>query len=296
MMIERAHDRTQALDEPAVPRESVKLERFGSTPSLALARFNHILDAMNTTSASDSEFGLGDSLSSRPSQLAFTLIELLVVIAIIGILAAMLLPALSKGKQRAQRTSCLSNLQQMGLATTMYLNDNTERMPYVPDSELQLTPPVNSSDKRYNSMGSFMPLLHPYAPNVRIWLSPPVPLALSNQWQSHYLSPWREGGTNAPERGWANYISDLLAERNPESVRYLRGRSPESVARARKSSVSDDEWLMSPFFEKPWWAEFKDQWSVGDSVPPASGWSAHNRGRNQLYLDMHAGWIRKIID
>ena len=53
---------------------------------------------------------------------------------------------------------------------------------------------------------------------------------------------------------------------------------------------------MSPFFEKPWWARFKDQWTVGSSVPPAGGWSAHNGGRNQLYLDLHASWVRKNID
>ena len=242
-----------------------------------------------------SEATLG-SAPDKTQRFAFTLIELLVVIAIIAILAAMLLPILAKARQRAQRTSCLSNLHQIGLATAMYLADNTGRMPFVPDSELQLTPPVDASGKRYNSMGSFIPLLHPYAPNANVWLSPPVPVARSNEWQRHFFSPWRENGTNAPECGWANYISDKLAELNPAAARYLRGRTPECVAVARKSSVSDEEWLMSPFFEKPWWAGFKDQWSFGESVPPPGGWSAHNGGRNQIYLDLHAGWVRKNID
>lgn len=75
---------------------------------------------------------------------AFTLVELLAVIAIIGLLAALLFPVFAQSKDQSKSTVCISNLRQIGLATTTYLGDHDDRYPVV----------VNALDQTFPRLGT----------------------------------------------------------------------------------------------------------------------------------------------
>ena len=93
----------------------------------------------------------------------FTMIELLVVIAIIAILAAMLLPALAKAREKARQVTCTSNLKQIGLSLSMYTQDNQEQWPYNNDNN-NLTPSIETNWNGWVSNG-----LRPYAGDQNVY-------------------------------------------------------------------------------------------------------------------------------
>jgi len=86
---------------------------------------------------------------SAPGADRFTLIELLVVVAIIAILASLLLPALASARARVKRTTCASNLKQLGMAMMLYVDDNDEQLPLYIEGAYHQTKHPSSTHTSY---------------------------------------------------------------------------------------------------------------------------------------------------
>ncbi len=118
-------------------------------------------------------------------QRGFTLIELLVVIAIIAILASILFPVFARARENARRTSCLSNLKQIGLGLMQYTQDYDERYPMnawipsvpqtasgLPGAKFTISLPSSTPACSSGKCVSWMDLIYPYVKSVQLFTCP----------------------------------------------------------------------------------------------------------------------------
>jgi prepilin-type N-terminal cleavage/methylation domain-containing protein len=233
--------------------------------------------------------GLNADCSNQPRR-AFTLVELLVVIAIIGILAALLLPALSRAKQKGQQAVCLSNLSQIGVAFRINLNDNNDRFPDRRDLKSSLPggyhpwttwPP---SDPR---AGWAATNLSDVCPNMKIWSCPAaLNSSVGNIIQSVQAT---SNDTNAPLcRYWAWRfdrpdnpvgIEDFWGKFETRAVSDLESTNDPTVGPI--SGPVDVELVVDPYYPK-----------TVPTVPAGfSGHTIHAGGRCRAFLDGHTQFL-----
>jgi prepilin-type N-terminal cleavage/methylation domain-containing protein/prepilin-type processing-associated H-X9-DG protein len=222
---------------------------------------------------------------------AFTLIELLVVIAIIAILASLLLPALSRAKTKAKQAGCLSNLKQIGISFLIYLDENQDHFPDRRDLKSSLPggyQPWTSWPASDPRAGWAAVVLQNYCPNSDIWSCPGVvasPLrdvvqcaqsisTASNAPVTRYWM-WRFDRPDDPVPSsdfWAKSVSQAVAD--------LQAFPDPTVGVV--NGISDTELAVDPYFPK----------TIASVDPVLKGHAVHPGGRNRLFLDGHAAFLK----